>query len=458
VATRLRPLTQWVLNPRLAGRGIATALLLGTLASGPAHAQPGPPPQPSANVSVFATGLQNPRGLKFGSDGSLYVAEGGLGGTNSALGQCEQVPPPVGPYRGSSTSGRISKISPTGQRTTLTDTLPSSQTSPNLGNLASGVADVEFVGGTLYAVLAGAGCSHGVPDVPNSLVQVNQDGTWKVVADLGAFLKANPVQNPQPADFEPDGTWYSLTRLGNDLYAVEPNHGEIDRITTSGQISRIVDLSATEGHVVPTAAVEHGGDLYVSNLGTFPVHRGGQNVYRITPAGQVRIFATGLTAAAGLAFDSQGQLYALETTTEEGAEPTPGTGRVVRITPDGAVEEVASGLTTPTAMVFGSDGQLYVSHIGYAPPPPMGPPPGAGQVVRITVAAAAAAGPPRPHRPRCRRRRLSLARPRPFRFRVRRPAEGTDPAHSSAPGTRLGIQRELWGWTVRLAREVARGF
>src|SRR5437764_4885766 len=112
-----------------------------------------------ATVTVFATGLNNPRGLKFGPDGNLYVAEGGIGGADSTEGCCEQVIPPVGPYTGSVTGSRISKIDANGVRTTAVDNLPSSQTSATTGNLTSGAADIAFIGETLYILLAGAGCS-----------------------------------------------------------------------------------------------------------------------------------------------------------------------------------------------------------------------------------------------------------------------------------------------------------
>jgi hypothetical protein len=366
----------------LAGAVIALALLA-PLAGASAHRQAQTSTHSSDQVTVFATGLNNPRGLTFGPDGNLYVAEGGLGGTNSTVGQCTQVVAPVGPYTGGFTA-RISKISPAGVLTTVVDNLPSSKTSPALGSLVSGVADVQFINGTLYGLEAGAGCSHGLFGTDNTIFRVNSDGTTTTVADLSAFLKANPVANPDAGDFEPDGTWYGMVAVRGAFYANEPNHQEVDRITLDGQITRVVDLSTLfvppSGWQGATGIAYH-GNFYVSQLGTFPVRPGTQNILKLTPSGNVKVAASGLTAVLGVAFDARGRLYAMETDTVAGF-PGPqavGTGTVVCVNGNGTLNTVATGLTFPTGMTFGPDGALYVSNIGF------GAPPGAGQIVRIAT-------------------------------------------------------------------------
>ena len=339
-------------------------------------------PSAQSNIAVFATGLNNPRGLKFGPDGKLYVAEGGTGGADSTVGICDQVPFPVGPYTGSATGGRISIIDQSGNRTTLTDTLPSSQTGPVLGFLISGVADVAFVGDTLYAILAGAGCSHGIAGTPNGVVRINPNGTWNLIADLSAFQLSHPVANPEPDDFEPDGTWYSMVALHGDLYAVEPNHGEVVRISPStGGITRVVDVSASQGHIVPTA-LAYKGNFFFGNLGTFPIMPGTQKILKLTPSGNLKTWATGFATVVGLAFDSRDRMYVLESMTAPGF-PGPaqfGTGKVIRVDPDGTQTEIAGGLSFPSAMTFGPDGALYVSNIGFGAPPI-----GIGEIWRIEV-------------------------------------------------------------------------
>jgi hypothetical protein len=347
--------------------------------------------QPSANVHVWVTGLNGPRGLKFGPDGKLYVAEAGTGGTTSTKGVCTQVIAPVGPYLGGNTS-RISSINSAGTRTTVASGFPS--TVDAMGDM-SGVADLAFLDGTLYALEGGAGCSHG-DSLPDGLYSVNiTTHSWKLVANLSEFIQTHMVKYPNPPDFEPDGTFYSMVEFNKRLYAVEPNHGQIVSIGTDGSMGSVMDVSASQGHIVPTAITARDGQLYLGNLNLFPIQ---PNYARIQTLGfrecsqvaapglddtgalnSLHILSSkaGFTTVVGVAFGPDGLLYVLELSDAAGY-PTPGDGKVVRVNADGTIEVVATGLVVPTAMTFGPDGKLYVSNFGAAPP-------GTGQIVRIDI-------------------------------------------------------------------------
>jgi hypothetical protein len=372
-----------IVNIRLAFSFCLTASAA-SIAAAPAYAQL------SSNATVYASGLAAPRGLKFGPDGNLYVAEAGTGGTVSTVGSCTQVPAPVGPYHGGST-GRISKLDKSGNRTTVASGFPSSVAAT--GDL-EGVADIAFLNGTLYAVTGGGGCSHGNASAPNILAQVDlKSGTWKAIVNLSQFLQSHPDAYPDLSDFEPDGVFYSLIAHDNRLYTLEPNHGQLFSASASGDIREELDISREQGHIVPTSVAVKDGRFYIGNLGLFPITPDSSKIMSFNTGACQWPFLIGLgcgdelqklrltgsragfTTVVAVDFGPDGLLYALELSAAAGL-PTPGDGKVVRLNCDGDIEDVATGLSVPTGMTFGPDGYLYVSNFGAAP---------TGQILRISI-------------------------------------------------------------------------
>lgn len=178
-----------------------------------------------------------------------------------------------------------------------------------------------------------------------------------------------------------------MVSAGGLLYAVEANQGNLVSIMpTAARITRVADVSASEGHAVPTAVAVSRGDLLVGELTTFPAVPGAASVLRYGRNGHLAATLTGFTAVTGTAADKHGNVYVLESFTCHTAAPcfpSPGSGRVVRVGTDGARAVVATGLSFATALRLGNDGALYVSNFGYGPP-------ASGQIIRIATPASGA--------------------------------------------------------------------
>jgi hypothetical protein len=351
-------------------RSLLLIVTLLTLLAAPVAAQEATP-QASALTTV-ASGLISPRGFLWTADGTLYVAQAGSGG--GSLGT-PTAPPPVGPFQGGATASvvRIENGCPV----LIAGGLPS--TSDQIGGIL-GVEDLAALGGQLYAAVDGGGEAHGNAAQPSGVYRILENGSAELVADLSAWVRANPVASIPP-DYDPDAAGYGLVadEAAGTLWVGNPNSGEILSVSLDGTVTRVADLSA--GHPVPTMmAADPQGGVYVGYLTAVPFPDGVAKVSHVSADGTVTDVWTGLTAVTDVAVGPDGTLYAVEMSTGNLEEPpflVPGSGRIVRQAGPDSAEVLASGLMFPITIRFGPDGALYVAL------PAMGAASGDGVIARI---------------------------------------------------------------------------
>jgi hypothetical protein len=318
-------------------------------------------------IETVATGLVNPRGMAFGPDGALYVAEAGRYGSAKVRAGADKVQYHFG------RTARIMRLDPSGTLSTLADGLPS----VHWGDDTYGVAGVAFVGSDLYALMGTGGRDVGDPAYDNLVLRVAPDGQTQPIADLTTYNLQQPPRarllDPKRTDVE-GGVPFGLTALDGKLYATDGNQETVTEIGLDGSLRRLLEYPASD-HVLTGLAPGPDGALYVCEFGPGPHGPGSAHITRLTLDGQASTAWDGLDTAISVAFGPDGSMYAVEFSA---GTRIANAGRVLRRTPDGAVTVLASDLNFPTAIAVGPDGNLYVAVSGHRSED------GSGQILRLS--------------------------------------------------------------------------
>lgn len=295
-------------------------------------------------AETVADGLNNPRGYAFAEDGTLFVADTGVGGDVEVLG--ERGPVKLG------NSGAVVAINPDGEKTVIIPNLPSADL--GFGEL-SGPQTLLLTDETLWV---GIGESVATAS-PFSATVIGLDretyGVQYIIPlyaeevtnnwDDSEPLNANPVD----LELSPDGVLHIVDSGCNCIYAWTAEDG----------LSPVV---VWDDNPVPTSmSFADDGSFYVGFLTGFPFPAGGARVEHYSADGDLVETFEGLTTVVDVMVGDDGTVYAVEFVSNFGERGwQPDSGRVVMIGDDG-ITPVMENLNFPYHLNYDADGNMVVS-------------------------------------------------------------------------------------------------
>jgi len=275
-------------------------------------------PTDSPNPTLLHAGLEGGSGSTVGPDGALYVPE--------------------------SAAGRISRVDPnTGDTTTFASGLPKSLVG------FGGAMDVQFIGHTAYVLVTLVASDVGGSDVVG-IYRVDGPDSFTVVADIGAFSKANPPKTP--FDLE-TGVQYALETYRGGFLVTDGHHNRVLRVTRHGEVTELIGFD----NIVPTGLALQGDKVYMAEAGPVPHMAADGKVVSFGPKSSTATeIASGAPLLVDVEFGRGRALYALSQGVFGGGPPaspaSPNTGSLVKVNGDGTFTTVADGLDRPTSLEF----------------------------------------------------------------------------------------------------------
>jgi hypothetical protein len=271
---------------------------------------------------VVASGLDNPRDLDVDRWGTVYVVEAGRGGSGPCV---------TNEATGTSCAGATGAVTQVrhGEQRRVLEGLPSLAAQP-AGDMALGPSDIFL-------------------------------RSWG-----GAYLTVGLGQNPA-----------ARAELGD----LGPSFGQLYKISPSGHVRAVADISAYEAAANPDGGeFDSNPNSVTSTWGrVFVVDAGGNSLLRVRRSGEISTVAVFpdrlITPPPGMGLPDPFPMQAVPTNVVVGPDGAlyvsqltgfpfpPGAANIYRVEPGGAPEVYASGLTNVTDLAFDRHGNLYVVEI-----------------------------------------------------------------------------------------------
>jgi hypothetical protein len=334
-----------------------------------------------ADGDTVMSKLANPRGLAWGPEGALYVAEAGRGGP-ATPGPCFISFAQTMCY---GATGAVSRLRHGKQERVVSDL-------PSYAQVNSGRA--EGPNGISLHGLGGAYVSIGLETDPSAVRAQNE--TWTQFARLVHI--APSALSPGRGGGSSHGEWEFVADLGQYEITVNPDCGDIDsnpfgvlaeaggvivadaggnalvRRAANGDLSNFAVFSnnttvagpgcppASSRDFVPTSIITGpDGAYYIGHLNGLPILAGSSSVWRMEAGGVPVVYRAGFTWIIAMAFDPSGNLYVLQ---HSDGPFTNSNGSLIRVSPDGTHTTMVSNIPRPGGLAVGDDGAVYLSTAG----------------------------------------------------------------------------------------------